>query len=323
MNKADKNVGQSRSAARSSTVALILVIVLGMIAVYGLSRWMDEHRPQASSAFEDEKLYLTGAAARRVSLSFNGLIADWYWMRALQYVGRKVLKHESEQSHEAMQSKVQLDDLGSLDLRLLYPLLDTTTTLDPQFMAAYEYGAVVLPEINVDDAIRLLQKGISANPSAWRLYHHLGYIYWQRGDYARASAIYNEGARIPGAAPWMSVMSARMMTEGGSRATAREMYGRMYEQSDDAQIKQMAALRLMQLDSLDERELIRKVLNEYQSRIHRCASSWKDVFAALRTVPGLRLDQTGAPLDPSDTPYVLVKGGCDVDLSGRSLVPYR
>ena len=176
-------------------MALIFVVVLGMIAVYGLSRWMDEHRPQASAAVEEEKLYLTGQAARRVSLSFNGLIADWYWMRALQYVGRKVLKHEAARSHESAQPKVQLDDLGSLDLRLLYPLLDTTTTLDPQFMAAYEYGAVVLPEINVDDAIRLLQKGISANPSAWQLYHHLGYIYWQRGDYARAGEIYHEGAR--------------------------------------------------------------------------------------------------------------------------------
>lgn len=323
MKKADKNLGEAGVAARRTTVALVLMIVLGMIAVYGISRWMDEHRPPLSAAVEEERLYLTGQAARRVSLSFNGLIADWYWMRALQYVGRKVLKHESAQSHERAQPKVQLDDLGSLDLRLLYPLLDTTTTLDPQFMAAYEYGAVVLPEINVEDAIRLLHKGIRDNPSAWQLYHHLGYIYWQRGDYAQAAGIYQEGARIPGAASWMGVMGARMITEGGSRATAREMYTRMYEQSDDEQVKRMAARRLMQLDSLDERELIRKVLNEYQTRARRCASSWKDVFAALRAVPGLRLDQTGAPLDPSDTPYVLVKGGCDVDLSGRSPVPYK
>lgn len=323
MNRADKNLNGTRAATRRQTLALTLSIVLGMIAVYGLSRWMDTNRPTLGATVEEERLYLTAQAARRVSLSFNGLIADWYWMRALQYVGRKVLRHDAEQSHQSVQSKVQLDDLGSLDLRLLYPLLDTTTTLDPQFMAAYEYGAVVLPEINVEDAIRLLQKGINANPSAWQLYHQLGYIYWQRGDYAQAAGMYQEGARIPGAAPWMSVMGARMMTEGGSRATAREMYGRMYEQSDDEQVKRMAALRLMQLDSLDERELIRKVLDEYQTRARRCASSWKDVLPALRVAQGLRLDQTGAPLDPSDTPYVLVKGGCDVDLSGHSQVPYR
>jgi tetratricopeptide (TPR) repeat protein len=190
-------------------------------------------------------------------------------------------------------------------------------------MAAYEYGAVVLPEINVEDAIKLLQKGIAANPpSAWQLYYHLGYIYWQRGDYQRASEIYSEGGRRPGAPSWMMLMAARMTAEGGSRSTAREMYGRMYEQSDDAQIKQMVERRLMQLDSLDERDAIRKALVIYQTHAGRCASSWKDVTALLRAA-GLRLDQMGAPLDPSDTPYLLVNQGCDVELSGHSLVPLK
>jgi tetratricopeptide (TPR) repeat protein len=167
-----------------------------------------------------------------------------------------------------------------------------------------------------------LQKGIAANPSRWRLYHHLGYIYWQRGDYRRASEIYSEGARVPGAASWMMLMSARMTAEGGSRSTAREMYRRMYEQSDDEQIKQMAERRLMQLDSLDEREVIRKALVLYQTRAGRCANSWKDVATLLRAA-GLRLDQAGAPVDPSRTPYVLVNQGCDVDLSGHSQVPLK
>ncbi len=317
MNPVKDQLDEARTFAwRLETVALSLIIVMGMVAVFNLSRWMDARRPPVNSAGEEERLYLTGTAARRASLNFNGLIADWYWMRALQYVGRKIIKHENEQG------KLQLDDLGSLDLRLLYPLLDTTTTLDPQFMAAYEYGAVVLPEINVDDAIKLLQKGIAANSSVWRLYHHLGYIYWQRGDYQRASEIYSEGARVPGAASWMILMSARMTAEGGSRSTAREMYSRMYEQSEDEQIKQMAERRLMQLDSLDEREVIRKALVVYQTRAGRCASSWKDVTALLRAA-GLRLDQGGAPLDPSDTPYVLVNQGCEVELSGHSQDPLK
>src|SRR5215210_5648663 len=205
MNPVKDQLNEARTfTERTKTVALSLVVVLGMVAVFGLSRLMDARRPPVNSALEEERLYLTGAAARRASLSFNGLIADWYWMRALQYVGRKIIKHQNEQG------EVQLDNLGSLDLRLLYPLLDTTTTLDPQFIAVYEYGAVVLPEININDAIKLLQKGIAANPSVWRLYHHLGYIYWQRGDYRRASEIYSEGAHLPGAAPWMMLMSARM-----------------------------------------------------------------------------------------------------------------
>jgi tetratricopeptide (TPR) repeat protein len=317
MHPVKDQTNEARNSARRQTLALSLVVLLGMAAIFGLSRWMDAHRPAASTAVEEERLYLTGAAARRASLSFNGLIADWYWMRALQYVGRKIISLESRPGG------AQLDKLGSLDLRLLYPLLDTTTTLDPQFMAAYEYGAMVLPEINVADAIKLLQKGIVANPSAWQLYHQLGYIYWQRGDYMKASAIYAEGARLPGAAPWMMAMSARLAAEGGSRSTAREMYKGMYEQSDDEQVRQMAVRRLMQIDSFDERDAIRRALNEYAARNGgRCASSWKDVAVLLRAA-GLHLNESGAPLDPADTPYVLVKQGCDVDLNGLSQVPYK
>ena len=316
MNPIKDRRDEARAAARRQTVALSMVILLGMIGVFGLSRWMDAHRVAPNVAIEEEKLYLTGAAARRASLGFNGLVADWYWMRALQYVGRKIISRRSEPG------RAQLDDLGSLDLRLLYPLLDTTTTLDARFLAAYEYGAVVLPEIDADAAVKLLQKGIAQNPSEWRLYSHLGYIYWQRGDYRQASAIYSEGARAPEAPAWMTAMGARIAAEGGSRTTAREMYRRMYEQSNDEQVKRMAVRRLMQVDSLDEREAIRKILNAYAARAGRCAQAWKDVAAFLRAA-GFRLDEQGAPLDPSDTPYVLVKDGCDVDLSGISQVPYK
>ncbi|HEX8709880.1 MAG TPA: hypothetical protein VF723_16685 [Pyrinomonadaceae bacterium] len=314
MSVSQNNTGSGgRAAERRKTLALSLVVLLGLGCVFGLSRWMEANRPPSDTALEEERLYLSGTSARRMSLGFNGLIADWYWMRSLQYVGRKLIKQGD---------RVQLDDLGSLDLKLLYPLLDAATTLDPQFIAAYEYGGIVLPGINDEEAVRLLQKGIEHNPSEWRLYQHLGYIYWQREDYKAASATYAEGAKLAGAPVWMQAMSARMLAAGGSRETAREMYRRIGEQSEDREIKRMAELRLAQLDSFDERDVIRRVLAEYRERQGRCASGWQEVAAALRAAR-LRLDAAGAPLDPADTPYLLVKDGCDVNLDPRSLVPYK
>jgi tetratricopeptide (TPR) repeat protein len=299
---------------RRQTVLLSLLILFGLGSAAGLNRWIETHRPPVDSRLEEEKLYVTGAAARRMSLSFNGLIADWYWMRSLQYVGRKVIAHGD---------KVQFDDLSALDLKLLYPLLDTATTLDPQFIAVYEYGGVVLPAINDEDAIKLLMKGIENNPSEWRLFHHLGYIYWQRKDYPKASETYAAGAKVSTAPPWMQAMSARMLAEGGSRDTAREIYTRIYEQADDETIKRMAELRLLQIESFDERDSIRKTLQEYVARNGRCPQDWREVAPQLRAAR-LRLDNgTGAPLDPAGTPYVLLKDGCDVDLDPGSIVPYR
>jgi hypothetical protein len=79
----------------------------------------------------------------------------------------------------------------------------------------------------------------------------------------------------------------------------------------------------MRLDSLDERDVIRRVLTDYRAQSGRCASAWREVAGALRTAR-LKIDSTtGAPLDPSGTPYRLIKDGCDVDLSEDSNVPKR
>lgn len=290
---------------------LLSIIFIGLASVVGLSRWIDYHRPPNNPTVEEEQLYMNGATVRRISLGFNGLAADWYWMRSLQYVGGKILS-----AHQ----KIQLDDMSPLNLKLLTPLLDAATTLDPEFMEPYEYAAVVLPAVNVQDAIRIINKGIAANPSAWRLYQHLGYIYWQQKDFSAAADAYGRGAAIPGAPRWMEAMKAKMINEGGSRATARDIYLHMYQEAGDDQVKEMARRYLMLLDSLDELEGLRKIIAAYRSRSGRCPSSWKDIEPVFRVLR-LRIDVSGAPLDPSGIPYVLDNTKCDVELDPKSEVP--
>ncbi len=297
---------------------LILSLVLGLVVVVLLAHWIDNHRQDMNARIGEERLYVDGATAKRLTFAFNGLAADWYWMRSLQYVGRKIVNYED--SHDG---RFNLGNLSSLDLGLLGPLLRVTATLDPQFMAPYEFGAVILPELNQDEAISLLNYGIAANPSSWRLHHFLGYIYWQRKDYAQASDIYAAGAKLPGAPAWMAALGARMKAEGGSRDAAREMYRHLYEASNDEAVKEMVTKQTMRLDSLDERDTIRRVLADYRAQSGRCASSWRDVVAVLR-MARLKIDSTtGAPLDPSNTPYRLIKDGCDVDLNESTNVPKR
>jgi len=297
---------------------LVSVIVVGLAAVVLLAHWMDHHRQDMNARFSEERLYVDGATAKRLTFAFNGIAADWYWMRSLQYVGRKIINYED--THEG---GFYLHDLTLLDLHLLPSLLRVTTTLDPQFMAPYEYGAVILPELNQDEAISLLNYGIAANPSSWRLYQHLGYIYWQRKDYSQASDVYAAGAKLPGAPAWMAAISARMKAEGGSRDAAREMYEHLYEASNDEAVKEMVTKQIMRLDSLDERDAIRRILDDYRAQSGRCASSWRDVAGALRTAR-LKIDSlSGAPLDPSSAPYRLIKNGCDLDLNENTRVPKR
>lgn len=292
------------------TLCLTAIIIVGIGVTVLLARRIDAHRPPPDPAAIDESLYLNPATARRMSLGFNGLVADWYWMRSLQYVGRKII---------SVPEDVPIDSLSQLDLKLLAPLLDTATTLDPHFLDPYEYAAVVLPAVDVQQAIRIANKGIDANPTAWRLYHQLGYIYWQQKNYQAASDVYRRGAQVPGAPPWMTAMTAKMAADGGSRTIAREIYARMHDDSADEKVKDMARRRLIQLDSLDQRDGLRKLLTMYQSRMGQCPENWREVNQLLRAIRA-PLDAAGAPLDPSGVPYQLKPGACDVDLDPKSEV---
>lgn len=310
---------KSRSHSTAQTIALGFVILFGFGVVVGLSRWVDANRPAASAQVEEESLYLTGNTLKRMSLGFNGLMADWYWLRSLQYVGNKLMVNQRD---------IQLDDLGPLDLRLLYPLLDNATTLDPHFLAPYSYGAVVLPAVNAENAIKLIRKGIEANPAEWRLYQHLGYMYWKRGEYQMAAQAYADGSKIAGAPYWMREMSARMTAEGGSHKMAREMYERLFEETDDQAVKELLARRILQVASFDDRDGIRRAIDAFKQKNGRCARGWNELTAELRAVrlpdgKPLRFDSAGAPLDPDETAYVLKVDKCEVDLDPKSKVPMK
>jgi hypothetical protein len=114
-----------------------------------------------------------------------------------------------------------------------------------------------------------------------------------------------------------------MHADGGSRATAREMYQRLDRESDDKNIRIMAHSRLLQLQSFDDRDLIRKILSAYSTKTGRCPQSWKEVFDLLRR-SGLNVDaRSGDPIDPAGFPYRLTQNGCDVDLDQKTSVPYK
>ncbi len=292
---------------RRKSVTLGLVVVVGIACAALLVRWTDSLRPPVDPNLIDEGLYLNDKTARRMSLGFNGLAADWYWMRSLQYVGKKIFHFEGD---------IRLDDMSALNLKTLAPLLETATTLDPEFIEPYEYAATVLPAIDVQQAIRLTEKGIDANPNEWRLYHHLGYIYWRQNEFQKASEIYDRGSQVPGAPTWMQAMKARLISDGGSRSTAREIYTRMYEQSNEDQVKEMARAHLLRLDSLDQQDALRKLFAAYKARTGKCPDSWRELEQVFRAAR-VQVDQSAAPLDPSGAPYLLKAGACEVELDWK------
>lgn len=303
--------GLKKKTFGASFLSLVAAIVFGFAAIYFLSGFLEQTRPALPENYADQDLALQGARLKGFALGFEGLIADWYWMQSLQYLGDKIVKNPD--------AKISLDNLNALNPRLLYPYLDNATTLDPKFISVYEFGATVLPAIDKDQAVRLLEKGIADNPNEWKLYQHLGYIYWKLGEFDKASEVYAAGANIPNAPKFLQMMTAKTKTEGGSRETARAIYRQMLEQAEDEQTGKIAESRLLELDSLDERDEIRLALQTIKSKTGSCPGSWREILPLLQAVkfPGgkrFRVDDSNNLIDPTDAPYILDRENCDVKL---------
>ena len=214
------------------SILLVVFLALGGVA----QNWIDSQR-RAPLAVEEALYVSSGEALKRASLGFDGLMADVYWIRTLLYFGEEF---------ERQRGSNQYFDVSRL--KLLQPLLDITVDLDPKHIAAYRFGAVFLPDIDADAAIRFVERGVRNNPDEWRLYQDLGFVQWRRSHFREAAEAYARGSELPRAPAWMRTMPALMLAKGGERETARAMFLRLYEESDDTFIKQVCEEQLMLLE---------------------------------------------------------------------------
>lgn len=299
---------------------IALILFAGFGGIFVLSRALENLKPQPNASAVDDDLYFSANELAAVGHDFRGLIADWYWINSLQYLGGKIVARSESNK------QVDINDLKPLNPRLLYPMLDTATTLDPQFLTIYSYGAAVLPAIDNEQAIKLLDKGIAANPDEWRLYNNLGYIYWQTKNYSKAAETYAIGATKKDAPVWMKQISASMQAQGGDRDFALQVYRQMYETAEDEQTKSFAKLRYDQVIALNQLDAINSVLQNFKNNSSRCADSLNEILPRLNEESRnkkieFQLDNSRNLVDPTGTPYSFDKETCQAKLAFDSAIP--
>jgi tetratricopeptide (TPR) repeat protein len=276
------------NATRKVRASCVLIIALSFLAIVPAQQRVD--KAMSTQASLGEFLYVPeGSSLRRLCLGHEGLLANIYWTRAVQYFGRK-----------------RIDESPRMDL--LGPLLRIATDLDPQLLIAYRFGAIFLAEKpprgagKPEEALQLLRKGIVANPDYWRLWQDLGFIYyWDLKDYDAAARAYQAGSERPGAHQWMKVMAATVAAEGGAYATSRLLWSQIYREAENEQIRRNAEEHLAAFSAQDDLSRLNLQLEEFAGREGRPASSWQDLTALgmLREIPR----------DPSGTPYRIGRDG--------------
>jgi tetratricopeptide (TPR) repeat protein len=261
-----------------------------------------ERRYPARRQVTESLLYIpSGEALKRMALSYDALLADVYWIRAVQHFGGTRLAKRAIKSYD-----------------LLYPLLDITTTLDPQFNIAYRFGAIFLSEVypngpgKPDLAVKLLQKGFAANPRRWEYLHDIGFVYyWWVRDFQAASTWFARASQVPGAPEWLAGTAARTLAVGGDRQSARAMWQQIYETSEIAYMKDNARFYLGQLQAMDDLERLNAALARVEALEGHPPTSWSALAARgwLRRVP---------PVDPSGWPYQVNRETGRAELSPKS-----
>jgi tetratricopeptide (TPR) repeat protein len=275
------------TARRRTTIIASACLAVSMTACVLLLRHLDQIHPQATT---DDALYIDSPKLiKRASLGFSGLMACIYWTRTVQYFGHRHFEHGQTYNE-------------------LAPLLEITTTLDPQLVPAYQFGASFLappPPNGAGEparAIELMDYGIAHNPDNWQIYYNLGFIYYtELKDYKKAADIFARGSEVPGAHPFMKILAAKMAEHAGDYATARLLWSATFETSHETNIRQNALEHLRGISVDEDVNNMQAAVTRFGERTGRLPSSMDELATAEQL--------SGIPADPDGDPFVLTPEG--------------
>jgi hypothetical protein len=281
-----------------AAVSFLLIVVLLASAVM-LQVWRDRGWQPYEPA--TPVLWLQNAATvRKLSLGFESLIADVYWIRAVVYFGRQRLSERADKNYD-----------------LLFPYLDFVTTLDPLFTTAYRFGAIFLSEappggpLRPDLAIELLKRGAAKNPTRWEYLHDIAFVYhWTYRDSAQAAQWMQRAAELPGAPIWLKPSAAMMLERGRDRESARTLWQHMRETAQEDWLRRAADRSIAQIDAMTAIEQLNEIVWRYEARTGHIPRTWQELVAA-RVLSGI-------PRDGAGVPFVLDQVNEDVRLSPAS-----
>lgn len=271
------------SSRKQVTFIATACLIISMAGSMLLLRRVDEIRPRAN--IEDVLYISSPKMLKRASLGFDGLMACIYWTRTVQYFGHRHYLHARSYNE-------------------LAPLLDITTSLDPQLIPAYLFGASFLAPAPPNGAgqpvraIDLMKYGIQHNPDNWHLYYDLGFVYYtELKDYKGAAEAFERGSRVPNAHPFLKMLAAQMAEHAEDYNTARMLWTATYETSKESNIRQNAIEHLRSIRVDEDVTRLQQAVSQFEQQNGRLPTSIWELATAEH--------MGGIPVDPDGNSYVL------------------
>lgn len=199
----------------------------------------------------ERSVAVPGQLIRFTSLEFKSLAADSRLLSAIFYVGK------------------MLEDRAIIkgqDWDWFETTVNASSELDPYFYDTYYFSALTLAWSagRAEEAVRLLEKGISYRPESHRLLYNLGFIYYYfLKDSAKGAEYIARAAKLKGAPSFYGTLAARLAYDSGRHEVAAAFLLDMMNSTGNEKVRALYEKRLLALQGAIE---IEKAVREYESR---------------------------------------------------------
>ena len=157
------------------------------------------------------------------------------------------------------------------------------TTLDPQYAYAYYVGGNVLGDLanRPDLSIRLLEKGVQANPAVWNIPFLLGYnYYFLVGDPAKGAEYIMKAASLPDGPAYLPGLATRMASEAWSPDTALAFLEARLLETQDPQTREFLANRMKEVIIERDVLMLERAVEVYRTQHQTLPATLADLVAS-------------------------------------------
>ena len=165
-------------------------------------------------------------------------------------------------------------------------LIQNINKLDPRFSYPYAFGALILPAFDMkNQAVELAKRGITDADSDWRIPYYLATTYHIfLKDRENAALYFDMAAKTLGAPENIKIVASRYGTSKNAREQTKTIWESVYENSDDALVKESAKAHLIHIETV---ELLEKAVTIYKQKLGKYPDNINDLISLkiLKAIP--------------------------------------
>ena len=224
--------------------------------------------------------------ARAMTLEFGGVAADHLVLKALTYLGQKLIGNESTSPEE---------------YQAIYRALKQATNLDPRFFDPYVLAQMTLPYDAgmVRETNELLERAAAVRTDDYRPHFFLWHNYFTYLNDPKTAGLHLEkAARIPGAPTYFATLAARTNLYAGKIHAAVIFLEETLKETNDPSLRKFLGIRLEALKRIGFLEF---KIGKFREQFKRAPKHLQELIDS-----GLI---TKIPRDPYGGEFFIMEGG--------------